>query len=140
MTEPITTTKSASDQLSDAQARAIGALLTTRTISEAAQSARVGRATLYRCLREDENFRRCLQAARRHALGQATARLQQMAINSVDSLQQIIADEKAGAASRVSGILTNLDYAYRAIEMEDVEERLTRVEEATAEGQVGGDK
>ena len=140
MTETITTTKSASDQLSDAQERAINALLTTRTISEAAQTARVGRATLYRWMRNDENFRRCLQAARRHALGQATARLQQMAVSSVDALQEIIADSKAGASSRVSGIRTNLDYAYRAIELEDIEERLTRIEQAIAEGQVGGDE
>ena len=105
-----------------------------------AQSAHVGRTTLFRWLREDENFRHCLHDARRNALGQATARLQQMAISSVDSLQQIIADDKSSAASRVSGIRTNLDYAYRAIELEDIEERLTRIEEAIAGGQVGGDE
>ena len=65
--------------------------------------------------------------------------VQQMAVSSVDSLQQIIADGKSSAASRVSGIRTNLDYAYRAIELEDIEERLTRIEEAIAGGQVGGD-
>ena len=140
MTDQTTTTKSAFDKLSDTQERAIDALLATRTIKDAAQAARVGRTTLFRWLREDEHFRRCVQAARRSALGQATARLQQMAVSSVDSLQQIIADEKAGAASRVSGIRTNLDYAYRAIELEDIEERLTRIEEAIAEGEVGGDK
>ena len=46
-------------------------------------------------------------------------------------------DAEAGAASRVSGIRANLDYAYRAIEMEDIEERLTRIEEAIAEGNLG---
>ena len=140
MSNRIDTTKDASDKLSDAQMRAIGALLTTRTIKEAAESAHVGRTTLFRWLREDEDFRRCLHAARRNALGQATSRLQQMAISSVDSLQQIIADDKSSAASRVSGIRTNLDYAYRAIELEDIEERLTRIEEAIAGGQVGGDE
>ena len=110
------------------------ALLATRTIAEAAASARVGRATLFRWLRDDENFRRCLKAARRHALGQATARLQQMAVSSVDSLKQIIANDKSSAASRVSGIRTNLDYAYRGVELEGIEERLARVEEAIAEG------
>lgn len=97
MTNQIINTKSASDKLSDAQQRAIGALLATRTINEAAKSARVGRTTLFRWLREDADFRRCLQAARRNTLGQATARLQQMAISSVDSLQQIIADDKSSA-------------------------------------------
>ena len=130
----LNTAKDSSDKLSDAQQRAIGALLTTRTIKDAAQSARVGRTTLFRWLREDEDFRRCLQAARRNALGQATARLQRMAVNSVDSLQQIIADDKSSTASRVSGIRATLDYAYRAIELEEIEERLTRIEEAiTAE-------
>ena len=140
MTDQITTTKSASDKLSPAKERAIAALLATRTITEAAESARVGRATLFRWLRNDEDFRRCLQAARRQALGQATARLQQMAVSSVDSLQEIIADKKCSAASRVSGIRTNLDYAYRAIELEDIEERLTHIEEAIADGQVRDDE
>ena len=39
MTDRINTTKSASDKLSDAQQRAIGALLATRTINEAALAA-----------------------------------------------------------------------------------------------------
>ena len=134
MSNRINTTKDASDKLSDAQMRAIGALLTTRTIKEAAESAHVGRTTLFRWLREDGDFRRCLHAARRNALGQATACLQRMAVSSVDSLQEIIADDKSSTASRVSGIRTTLDYAYRAIELEDIEERLTRIEEAiTAE-------
>ena len=50
MTDQITTTKSASDKLSPAKERAIAALLATRTITEAAESARVGRATLFRWL------------------------------------------------------------------------------------------
>ncbi len=39
MTNQIVTTRSASDQLSDSQERAIGALLATRTIKEAALAA-----------------------------------------------------------------------------------------------------
>ena len=140
MTDRINTTKSASDELSGAKLNAIGALLTTRTIKEAAESAHVGRTTLFRWLREDGDFRRCLQTARRNALSRATARLQQMAVSSVDSLQEIIADDKSSAASRVSGIRTTLDYAYRAIELEDIEERLTRIEEAIAGEQVRGNK
>ena len=57
-----------------------------------------------------------------------------MAVSSVDSLKQIIANDKSSAASRVSGIRTNLDYAYRGVELEGIEERLARVEEAIAEG------
>ena len=59
-----------------------------------------------------------------------------MAVSSVDSLKQIIADDKSSASSRV----TNLDYAYRAVESEDIEERLTRLEEAIAEGNLERNK
>jgi len=118
------------DRLTPIQQKAISALLMSRTYSEAARSAGVDRSTIYRWIRQDENFRTELRNARREAIGETTAHLQRLTGVAVENLGKIIACDSASAASRVSGIRTILDYAYRAVELEEIEGRLDGVEEA----------
>ena len=121
------------DIISPSKERAIAALLVSKTITRAAETAGVSSRSIFRWLREDETFRRALRAARRQALALGTARLQQIALEASDSLGDIIHDAKAASASRVSAIRTALEFAYRAAELEDIEERLADIERTLEE-------
>jgi hypothetical protein len=118
------------DRLTPNQQRSIEALLESRTFCDAADRAGVDRRTIYRWIRTDEIFREEYSAVRRETMGQTTARLQEISKTAVEELANIIKAEKAPFASRVSAIRTALDYAYRAVELEDIEARLVDVEEA----------
>ena len=76
---------------------AILALLTHRSIEEAARAARIGSATLVRWLKL-EDFNTEYREARRAAFLQAIARLQQVASAAVSLLMKMIADPNAPAA------------------------------------------
>ncbi len=111
------------------QDKAIAALLTCRTIAEAAKLAEVGERSIYRWLKQD-TFQSHLRRARRQALSQALGRLQQVADRAVDTLDTILDDKKATTAGRVSAVRAALRYACHGIEIDDFEERLTAVERA----------
>ena len=57
-----------------------------------------------------------------------TARLQSHTTNAVDVLSQIMVDENAPANARVQSVRTILEYAYKGIELEDISERVERLE------------
>ena len=118
------------DELSSSQQEVIFALLVCRTFTAAAKTVGVDRTTVYRWIRQDKTFRRELSKARLQALAETTARLQRLAKTAVIQLSKIIKDDEAPAASRVSGIRTTLDFAYRAVELEELEVRLAEVEDA----------
>ena len=82
------------------QEEAIAALLTQRTIEEAARATGIGTKTLLRWLKTTE-FQNAYRKARRDAYGQAVARLQQACSAAVSTLLKIMVDPNAPAASRV---------------------------------------
>jgi len=110
------------------QAAAIAALLSQRTIEEAARVAAVGARTLFRWLEMPE-FREAYLQARRQAVGQASARLQQATGAAVSVLLTLMLDSHAPAASRVRAAHSVLDLSAKALELEDLEVRLQRLEE-----------
>lgn len=116
------------DALSVAQHRAVLALLERPTVAEAADSAGVHRATLYRWLKEP-GFQAVYREARREALSLTTARLQQISGEAVEALREIVGDRSQQGASRVGAARCILDYAAKMTEMEDFGERLARLEE-----------
>lgn len=118
------------DRLTAKQKRTINALLETRTLCDAAAKAGVNRRSIYRWLRKDEVFRKEYRAVQREAMAQTTARLQQISSTAADVLGKLINKEETPKGSLVSAIRTALDYAYRAVELEDIEARLMEVEEA----------
>jgi hypothetical protein len=108
---------------------AIAALLTQRNIEEAARAAGIGRQTLIRWLKIPE-FQADYREARRTAVFQSNARLQQASGAAASTLLKIMVDVNAPASSRVRAADSVLDRAKFAIEIEDIEERVKALEQA----------
>jgi DNA-binding MurR/RpiR family transcriptional regulator len=123
----------AEPKLTAKQERALAALVAQPTISEAAKVLGVGETTLYRYMR-DAQFSDALKRARRAAVAQLTARLQAGASGMAGVLQTIAEDETAPASARVSAARAVIDYTLKAVELEDLSERLEALEKAVNEG------
>ena len=110
------------------QQRAIAALIEAPTIKEAAKSADVGEATLFRWFQNNE-FQRAYRDARRRIVDQAIVRIQQATGEAVDALREIVSDENMPASARVSSAKTILDMAVKAVELNDLMSRVEALEE-----------
>lgn len=119
------------EQLTPRHEKAIAALLATATITEAAKQSGIGFRTLTRWL-ADPAFNEAYQTARKQAVKGAITCLQRKANEAADALAKIMADKKNTPASRVTAARTILDMSVRALILEDIEQRLTVVEEAYA--------
>jgi hypothetical protein len=107
----------------------IVALLTHRSIDEAAKSIGIGTQTLLRWLKVPE-FDATYRQARRAAFSQSTARLQQATSAAVSTLLKIMVDTNAPASTRVRAADSVLDHAKQVIEIVDVEIRVAALEQA----------
>ena len=114
-------------QLGRRKEAAILALLSQRSVLEAARSADVSERTLYRWMQEPD-FDAAYRRARRAAFSQATARLQQMCAPAVSTLGKIMLDSNEPATSRVRAAANILDHAAKALQIEDVLARLSALE------------
>ena len=117
--------------LEPGQERAIIALLSEPTLKAAAASASISETTLWRWLREP-GFKNAYRRARSEALGRATARLQALAGEAVETLAQVHRDPGVSPHVRVSAARAVLELAYKSFELEDLEARLEELEEAVA--------
>ena len=110
---------------------AIVALLSQRSIEEAARVTHIGTNTLLRWLKEPD-FDAAYRAARRVAFSQAIARLQQASGAAVATLLKIMVDANAPASTRVRAADSVLNHSAKAIELEDIEVRVTELERSLA--------
>jgi hypothetical protein len=110
---------------------AIAALLTQRNVEEAAKSIGISTHTLVRWLKVPE-FQAEYREARRAAFGQSIARLQQASSAAVSVLLKIMVDPNSPASTRVRAADSVLDHAKHAIEIEDIDVRVSALEAATA--------
>ena len=111
---------------------AVAALLVQRNFEDAARAVGVAAKTLLRWMKEPE-FDAAYRQARREAVGQSIARLQQATGAAVSTLLKIMVDSNAPASTRVRAADSVLDHAAKAIELEDIEARVAELERA-AEG------
>lgn len=118
------------EKLSRKQDQAIIALLQMPTIGEAAKQAGIGEATLWRWLQLPE-FQDRYRAAKRQAVAQAIARLQQASSEAVETLQRVMNDPETSASARVSAAKIVLDAALKGSELEDLSARLEQLERLT---------
>ena len=116
---------------------AIAALLTQRTLDDAARSVGIGTPTLIRW-QKDPEFQTAYREARRAAFGQSIARLQQASCAAVSVLIKVMADPTSPPSTRVRAADSVLDHASKAIEIEDIEVRVADLERAAQISKGGG--
>jgi hypothetical protein len=108
---------------------AIAALLSQRTIEDAAKAAKIGPNTLLRWLQMPE-FRAAYLKARREAVQQAIARLQQNTGAASITVLKLMTDPNVPAAIRLRAAVCVLEHAIKGIEQEEIEARLAALEQA----------
>jgi len=113
---------------------AVAALLTQRNHEEAAHAVGIGTATLLRW-QKDPEFQKAYRDARRAAHSQSIARLQQATSAAVSTLLKVMVDPATPASTKVRAADSVLDHAAKAIEIEDIDARVTALEAATASGE-----
>jgi AcrR family transcriptional regulator len=118
-------------ELTPKQEEAILALLSNRTVEDAARAAKITPRTLYRYLKDPE-FNAAYRQARWTAFGQCTARLQQASSAAVSVLVKVLADPTTPAAVKVRAADSVLDHAVKALEVEDIAARLAELERAAS--------
>jgi precorrin-4 methylase len=108
---------------------AAAALLTQRTVEDAAQSVGIGAATLRRWQKEPE-FQAIYRAAKWAAYSQSVGRMHQMSTAAVSTLGKVMVDPSTPAAVKVRAADSILNHTVKAIETENLEARLTELERA----------
>jgi hypothetical protein len=120
--------KTPNEKLTSRQEKAIIALLNEPGVRKAAIAADVPERTLYSWLKLS-SFQEAYAEARREAMRQATARLQQGSVAAVNVLLMMMARDATPAALRLSAAKTILELSYRASELDDLDQRLRALEE-----------
>jgi hypothetical protein len=110
------------------QARALEALLTCDSTTEAATACGVPLRTLSRWPAEDQAFQNQYRAARRALVQHGIGQLQKATSDAVQTLRQVMRDTASPASARVAAARTVLELALKAVELEDIEQRLTQLE------------
>jgi len=118
---------------------AIVALLTHRTIEDAARAVGIGGATLLRWQKEPE-FQAGYREAKRAAYAQSIARLHQMSSAAVSTLGKVMVDPTTPPATKVRAADSILNHTIKAIELEDIEARVTELEQAVEGAKPGAGK
>jgi hypothetical protein len=108
---------------------AITALLTQRSVEDAARVASIGTQALYRWMKEPE-FDAAYRAARRAAFGQSIARLQQGSSAAATTMLKIMIDGGAPFATRLKAADCVFTHGKHGIEIEDIDFRVAALEQA----------
>jgi hypothetical protein len=119
------------DGLKGRRGRGIDALLREPTQARAAVVAGVSERTLRRWGREPA-FRAALLRARRDAFGQAVGLTQRYAPVAVACLVKVMNDPSAGASAKVAAAAVLLRFGREGVELDDLGERVERLEERAA--------
>jgi hypothetical protein len=105
------------------------ALLQQPGIEKAAAAVGISTVTAWRITKTPE-FKEEYRQARREAFSQALGRLQQAAGAATSTLMKIMVDAAAPAGSRVRAADRVLEHAQSALELEDIQVRLAKLEQA----------
>jgi hypothetical protein len=115
---------------------AIAALLSQRNLEEAARVAGIGTKTLLRWL-EIPEFQTAYREARRAAFSQSIARLQQGTAAAATTLLKTMIDSNTPASVKVRAADSVLNHSAKAIEIEDIEARVSELERAAEASKPG---
>ncbi len=106
---------------------AIAALLTHKSVEDAARAVGIGINTLLRWMVIPE-FDAAYRKARRAAVSQASARLQQNSGAAAATILKIMVDLSTPASCRLRAADLVLEYAREGIELEDLDVRVVELE------------
>ena len=118
------------------QEEAIAALLTQRNTEDAARATGVTPKTLLRWMKLPE-FKAAYREARRAAFGQSIARLQQATSAAASTLLKVMVDPSTPASTRVRAAESVLTHAAKSIEIEDLDARVTALEQTAESNRPG---
>ena len=104
------------------------ALLQQPGLEKAAAAVGISTVTAWRITKTPE-FKEEYRQARREAFSQSLGRLQQAAGADTSTLMKIMVDPTAPAGSRVRAADRVLEHAQSALELEDIQVRLSRLEQ-----------
>jgi hypothetical protein len=113
--------------LTEKQRRAIAALLSEPTTKKAAAAAKVGETTIHRWLNEPA-FSAALKESRERVFESTLAALQGASSKAVETLLDVMKDEKAQPSARVSAAKTVLELAIKGRDQLELGERLAYLE------------
>ena len=109
---------------------AIAALLTHRSVEDAARAVDLNHNTLLNWLKIPV-FVKEYRVARREVVNQSVARLQQATGAAGTVMLKLMADPNVPAAVRLRAAECVFDRAFKGVELEDIEERVAELERAT---------
>jgi hypothetical protein len=115
-------------QISAKKEKAIIALLQNPTVRDAAEQLQIAERTLWRWLQEDP-FRECYLRARREAFSQAMNLLQQYLGEAVMVLREVMNNQESSDSSKVNAAKAIIETGFKAVELVDLENRITELEE-----------
>ena len=111
--------------------QAIAAVLSHRKVEEAARAVGISANTLLRWLKEP-GFDAAYREARRAAARESIARLQDASGAAVTTILKIMVDSNLPAGTRLRAAEIVLNQMAKAIEIEDIDERVTELERAAS--------
>ena len=120
------------DKLSRKAEMAIAALLSHPSIPAAAKSIGLSEKSLFRWLKR-RDFREAYLEARRQVIRQALSTIQTAMEEAVQTLRNVMNDPESPPASRVSSAKAVIDFALKGLELEDLEHRISMLEERLLE-------
>lgn len=112
----------------DKQEQLIVALMNEPTISQAAKRLKVNESTIFRMM-QDESFKAQYREARRALLYNSISQLQAISGEAVQTLRNIMNDAEVSPAVRVNAAKSILDMGLKVTELEEVTERIERIEQ-----------
>jgi hypothetical protein len=124
------------EKLGRKQEEAIAALLSHRNLEDAARAAGIGARTLIRWLKVPA-FVKEYRQARREAVHQSVARMQQATGAAATTVLKLMTDMNIPAAVRLRAAECVFDRAFKGIELEDIEARVSELERATEASKAG---
>src|ERR1700722_20625128 len=125
-----------SDSLRAREAALLAAILSGKTMNEAAADADMSRSSAYRIWRTD-NFQEALRTARSELLESTIDKLRASARDAATALSEVFGDSTTTPApkaqARVSAARETLAAMFKGIEVYEIEKRLARLEELARE-------
>jgi hypothetical protein len=125
-----------SEKLTRKQEQAILALLSNRSVEDAAKACNTPVRTLFRWLKEPK-FNAAYREAKRAAFGQGIARLHHLSSAAVSTLGKVMLDASTPPSTRVRAADSILNHTIKAQETEEIEARLAELERAADENKPG---